>query len=128
MANLTNRVAGDTAFEVIDPATSEPSGLSVTLRHKTSPEVRAVDRKWSSFMLKGRRLSVEQLEARQTDTVIAHIAGWTWGNDPNGEPFALDGYTDEFTELNVRRVLKAYPWIRDQVDSQANVEADFYKG
>lgn len=128
MAEISTVVAANRDVEIVDPKTQEPIGLTLFVRPDTSPEVKAVERKWMNMGLRGRRLNAEQMEARGTEILVAHVAGWTWGNDPEGTPCTFGGEQPDFNEANLRRVFKALPWIKKQLDIEAGNDAGFFKG
>jgi len=125
--DLSTTVATDRDYDVLHPATSEPIGLKLTLRPDSAEEIKKAERRWLTQGLRGRRLTAEQLEARGTDILVATIAGWEWGKGPDGEPLTFEGAVPEFTEANVRKVLKALPWVKKQVDNEAGYDSAFFK-
>ncbi len=128
MADISSVIASEREVDIVHPVTQEPIGLKLTVRPDSAPEVRAVERKWLTMGLRGRRITAEQMESRGIEILVAHVSGWAWGNDTNGEACTFDGGTPEFNEPNLRKVLKALPWIKKQLDVEAGNDSGFFKG
>ena len=126
--DLSAIVAETRDFEVLHPKSGDPIGLTLKLRPYTAPEIKAVERRWQTQALRGRKFSADQIEARGTDILVAYVSGWAWGKDADGEPCTFKGEVPEFNEASLRRVLKELPWLKKQLDVEAGSESDFFKG
>lgn len=115
-------------FDLTHPATDEKIGISVTLLPDSDPKVKAVRRKRMDATLANRRqkFTSAQAEAFTVDLLVAAIAGWEWGKDANGEQNTFNGEVPEFTESNVRKVVKELDWFQDQVNRELGDDAAFY--
>jgi len=111
------------------PATDENIGIRVTLLPDSDPKVKAVRRKRMDANLASRRqkFTSVQLENFTTDLLVAAIAGWEWGNDPDGHPNTFKGEVPEFTPENVRAVVKELDWFRAQIDRELGDDAAFFQ-
>lgn len=72
-------------------------------------------------MLKQRRtqLDGEQLDEQSLETVAGCILGW--------DGFTADGAPFPFTKANAVTLLKAAPWMREQVEAAMNDHAAFFR-
>jgi hypothetical protein len=134
MAEITNYVAHNRVFELVDPENGDLTGIKVELRPGTAPEVKKLKKRWTDETLKagrkgGSNLNADSLEAKTTNLLLASIAGWEWTVDANGVPATYHGEAPEFTPAKVRQVLEdeACPWIRDQINEEINRDAAFFK-
>jgi hypothetical protein len=128
--DLSQITSGKNVVEIRHPATAEPIGLSITMRHSESPEVKAVARKQlnENLRLRGKMPSAEKVEANKLDLLTAATESWTWGKDANGEDANWGGEQLECTPANVRRILREAPWIKAQLDDGFGDEAAFFQG
>lgn len=129
--DLSNLKPEARTVEIKHPRTDEPIGIRVTLLPDSDPKVKAVRRKRMDANLASRRnkFTAAQLEAFTTDLLVAAIAGWEWygkGDDGNGLTFK--GAKPEFTDENVRAVVKELDWFRDQLNAELGDDAAFFRG
>lgn len=98
------------------PATGEPVGLTLTLVSRDSEEFR-VSIAMSSFV---------QIDGRPRDMAIqaacACITAWTWADDAN-----WNGEKHECTSENKLTVLRAAPWILNQINQAFADNARFFE-
>jgi hypothetical protein len=124
MTDLSTIVAAERAIEIKHPSTDEPVGLALTILPDTHPQVRAASRKLSNERLMGKgKLTAEKLEAGRIDMLVASVGGWEWRGDLN-----FEGTKPEFSEANLRKVIKRLPWIGDQIDREVADRAEFFRG
>ena len=109
--------------EIRHPATDEPIGLALHLRHRTSAPVQAVNTAFQREVakLRLRQAPPEMLQRFVTDQIVAAVARWEWTGDAN-----LRGEKPELTEGKLREVL-AVDWIRDQAAAGFVDEASFFR-
>jgi hypothetical protein len=123
MTDLSTIVAAERAIDIKHPATDELVGLRLTILPDTHPQVRAASRKLSNERLAGRgKLTAEKLEAGRIDMLVASVGGWQW------EGLTLDGETPEYSDANLRKVIKRFTWIGDQIDREVADRAEFFRG
>lgn len=111
-------------IEILHPATSEPTGLKVSLLPMSDDKIESVRRKQLNRRLNSRntKVTAEQLEAESMELLIASITGWEWSGTAS-----FQGEKPEFTPDNVRRVMKAAKWVRDQIDREAGYAEAFFE-
>lgn len=108
-----------------DPGT----GLFITLRSESSPQVQAASKKMQAIMLEEKQKGKKGDEARaiewfKDNRIPAHVAGWRWegSNTINGEQ-------PEYSEQRLKQILKAEDdfayFLRSFIESQIADVADF---
>lgn len=122
--DITSIAASERPVEINHPGTGEPIGLRVTLRPESDPAVEAVRRKWLNEKLQRRsgRMTAERLEELQLALISAAATGWEW----DGE-LTFNGDKPEFNPANLRKVLRALPWVKSQLDEALGDEAAFFQ-
>lgn len=113
-------------FELLHPATDEKVGIRWTLLPDSDPKIKKLQREFQNRQFEKRKmkLSAEQLEANTLETLIAATESWEW----YGEEISFQGEKPEFSEANVRKVLKTVDWIKDQVKDEFNEREAFFEG
>lgn len=113
-----------TEVELIHPA-SGPTGITITVASKDSPQVREVghairDKRLAIASRRGVSTApkVEDIESESLSILVAAVLGWK-GLEQDGNPF-------ECTPENVKTLLTDCPWIRRQVDEAMGDETRFF--
>lgn len=108
-----------------DPGT----GLFITLRSESSPEVQAASKKMQVLMLEERQKGKKGNEARaiewfKENRIPAHVAGWRWEGDNT-----INGEQPEYSEQTLKKILKAENdfayFLRVFIESQIADVEDF---
>ncbi len=68
------------------------------------------------------KVTAEKLEAQQVSVIESAVSGWEW----KGE-LTFQGNKPEFNPENLRKVLKALPWMKSQLDEELGDEAAFFQ-
>lgn len=130
--DLSSRVNYELLFglDILDPATDEPTGLSMKIRSAGSEAAKAVLRKHTNKNLERRAKNKlprsEQIEAEELEKAASYIAEWTWGVDPKtGEPNTYDGAVPELSMKTAIKILDEQGWIFVQVVEAANKTTNF---
>lgn len=123
--DISSISAASSSVLIRHPSTTEPIGLTITLRPATSPEVKQVQRRITNDALKSRgKVTAEKVEANRLDVLVAATEGWTW----EGSTTWKNGEKPEASAENVRMIYKSAPWIKDQVDEALSDDAAFFRG
>ena len=125
MSDLSSITASNREFEIVSPEDDQPIGLVFELRHGSSDEVKAFEKKWTDSQLRKRgiqKLTAAGLEFRNTGRIVSAVAGWNWKGDASWH-----GEKPEFSEATLREVMKEADWIRVQLDEELGNEAAFFK-
>ncbi len=109
--------------DIRHPATDEPIGLAVHMRHRTSPQVQAVTTAFQREVakLRTRQPPPEMVQRYITDQIVAAVAKFEWYGDAN-----LDGERPEATEASIRKLLTVEV-IRDQLAAGFTDESQFFR-
>jgi hypothetical protein len=108
--------------KITHPVTGEETGMIVTVASYESSAVRSVQRRIANSAMKKRKKGMPTAEDAEEGTyaiAAAAVLGWS-GVTEDGEPL-------EFTKSNVIKVLKAWPFIAEQIDEVADDRANFFK-
>lgn len=118
--------ADSRAVEITHPATGEKLGIRITLLPDTDPKVKKVQREFQNRQFANRKmkLTAEQLESNTFESLVAAVSGWEW----YGEDAVFEGEKPEFSDENVRRVLKKAVFIKEQLLDEFNNREAFYEG
>lgn len=120
--DISSIAAAERTVDIKHPATGEPLGLKVTLLPDSDGKVQAARRKWlNERMQRGKKITAEKVEEGQLLIIGAAVKDWTW----EGE-LTFHGAKPEFTEGNLRKVLKELPWVKTQLDEELGDEAAFF--
>jgi hypothetical protein len=122
--DISSISAASSSVTIRNPSTSEPIGLTITLRHSSSAEVKQVQRRITNDILKIRgKLTAEKVEANRLDVLVAATEGWTWEGETTWH-----GEKPDATADNIRKIYKQAPWIKEQVDEALSDDAAFFRG
>lgn len=127
--DLSKLQAKSRVFDVVHPQNYQPIGLKIHLRPAESDEVRKVSRQQQNARLASRkqRVTAEQVEAENTNLLIAAIEGWTFGVGADGDTLTIDGDTPAFTPEAARSLFKRWPFIQRQVLAELADDGAFYQ-
>ena len=106
------------------PGTGAATGLVLEVASRDSEPVRAALRKQLDRNLQRRsnkKMTAEDIEAQNLEVLSACVVGWRWEGTAS-----WGGKKLEFTPENVAAVLGT-PWVRKQVQEEADGEADFFQ-
>lgn len=121
--DISTIVAAPRTIDIKHPSTGEAIGLTVTLRPDSSDEVQAAKRKLINERLRHDvKATAERMENNGYLLLEAAVCGWDWQGDLN-----FEGSKPELTPVNLRKVLKKLPWIRDQIDTELGNDAAFFE-
>lgn len=121
--DISSITAAERVVDIKHPATAEPIGLKVTLLPDTDPKVKAARRKFLNERLqRGMKVTAEKLEAQQLSIIEAAVGGWEWLGD-----LTFHGEKPDFTEANLRKVLKELSWVKSQLDEELGDDAAFFQ-
>lgn len=121
--DISSIVATERSVHIKHPATGEPIGLVITLRPDTDPVVVEARRRFLNDRLAKRgKITAEKLEQQQNAVLIAAISGWTWEGD-----VTFEGAKPDFNPVNLAKVLKKLPWMREQIDEELGDNAAFFQ-
>lgn len=117
------------SIQIKHPATQELTGLTITLLPSSDERIKAAKRKHLNARLHSRRQKVtaEQIEQASIDIICVAVDGWVWGKDAGGEQAAFEGGQPEFSDINLRKVLKKLDWVREQIDEELGDDAAFFQ-
>ena len=117
MSDLLEIVSRNVDVPVLHPGTGEPTGLVITLYPPDADAREALKKKWTNeaIKLRNRTLTADQIEARSLERIVVATAGWTWGEDADGNQASFGGEQLEFSAVNVRMLYKKVPYIRTQI-------------
>jgi hypothetical protein len=114
-------------FEIVHPGTKEPLGAFVKVRGDMSKVVKAHFRKrFNEVQLQAKvakrrnqeiETSLDEYEDLAIADAIVRIIGWK-GIQEGGKDVA-------FTPENADRILRAHPWIREQIQEAATEVINF---
>ena len=102
-----------------DPVDASPTGVTVTVAGRYSPEARA-----ATFQLADQPLdipnpdSAEAFDAKMLSLLAACTVDWS--------DVVENGATLACTAAEARRLYLAYPWLREQVQAAFLASADFF--
>lgn len=100
------------SYEILHPATGEPTGASLRLLGSDSAAYREEIERQRDAMLRKRNLktsmSREEREDRELGLLSSCIVGW--------DNLQMGGADLEYSRENARMLLTSYPWMRKQVD------------
>jgi hypothetical protein len=125
--NLTNKADVGYKFEVIFPETLEKTGIFITVRGDYSPTVKdhsikvynQINQDEKNAKKRGREVdrSIDELENMSVDSTAVRVITWE-GVVENDKP-------TEFSEANLKRILKDHSWIREQINEHSQNLANF---
>jgi len=126
--NLGEKAEAGYEFELLLPEVQEKTGAFITVRGVQSPKVKAYSRKVFSQMQSKEQMAkkrgkdvepmtLDEAEDMAIDAAFVRMISWK-GVEEKGKPV-------EFTEENVKRVLREHSWIREQVLSESDQLSNF---
>lgn len=124
--NLAEKAEVGFEFEVVMPGTNEPLGAFIKVRGKESKVVVGyARRKYNEMQVrekearrKGKEyeMTLDEIEESTIENAVNRIISWRGveeGEDKNVKEVP-------FTKENAERILRDYPWIREQVLEQSS--------
>jgi hypothetical protein len=126
--NYTEIAEAGYEFELKLPGTGEGTGAFITVRGDQSKTVKAFGRKkYSEFKLREQQakrrgkdvedMTLEEAEELSIESAVVRII--TWKN------ISENGKDVPFTKENAERILKEYPFIKDQILEEAGSLLNF---
>lgn len=123
--NLSEKAEAGFEFEVTMPGSGEPLGAFITVRGKESKIVQAfarrkfneMQRREAEAKRRGKEVefNLDQAEDDVIERAVTHIIGWRGIEDGDGKTTAEVPFTKE----NAERIMREFPWIREQVLEQS---------
>lgn len=121
--DISTIVATERTIDIKHPVDGSQIGLKITLRPESDPTVVAARRRFLNDRLARRgKVTAEKIEQQQHQVIVAAVGGWTWVGD-----LTFEGSVPEFNEVNLLKVLKKLPWVRDQIDEELGDAAAFFQ-
>lgn len=124
--NLAEKAEAGYEFEVLMPGTNEPLGAFIKVRGKESKAVVAyARRKFNEMQMrekearrKGKEyeMTLDEIEDNTIENAVTRIISWRGIEEGEGKAVAEVPFTKE----NAERILREYPWIREQVLEQSS--------
>lgn len=122
MTDISSIVPNERTIEIKHPASGEPIGLKITLLPASAEPVLAAQRSMINERLRRDvKTTAERMEANRLALIESAVKGWEW----EGE-LTFEGSKPDFTPANLRKVLKALTWLRDQIDQELGNDAAFF--
>lgn len=119
-------------LELLSPKdNSTPLGIFITIMGTDSDEFRKIrsaqNRQRVAKLSKGNRtiVSADEIDAAAIELLVACTKSW---RDGTKITITLRGEELPCIPMNVEKLFKAMPWIREQVDVAINDRANFIKG
>ena len=111
------------SVDIKHPATGTPIGLVIECVSLESDEVKAVERKIKTRVLKSRgQITAEAMDANTIALISAAIVGWAWD-----DALTLGSLSNPaLTDAN-KAALLAVPWISKQIDQALGDDAAFFQ-
>lgn len=121
--DLSKIVAIEKEIDITHPVSGEPIGLRIKLLPGSTKQVEKVRREIANERIsKGdKKFTADDLENGAYRIVIASVSDWEWLGDTT-----FKGEKPECTAANVRKVLDALPWMKDQIDRAISDTASFF--
>lgn len=122
MTDISTIVAAARTVDIKHPATGNAIGLKITLLPDSDEKVKAAQRKCLNERMQRRgKVTAELLDAQAFAITVASASGWDWDGEAT-----FHGEKPEFSEANLRKVLKELPWIKDQLLEERGDDAAFF--
>jgi hypothetical protein len=115
-------------IEIKHPVTGLPTGFFVSVVGKDSTTYRTIVRSLADETLRKQAMgkasaeSLDKLEAKNIDALVAATVGWRTGDEPVA---VLNGEKLEFSAVNARKVYSAILPVREQVTDGLNDLGNF---
>lgn len=121
--DLSKIVAIEKEIDITHPVSGEPIGLRIKLLPGSNKQVEKVRREIANERIsKGdKKFTADDLENGAYRIVIASVSDWEWLGDTT-----FKGEKPECTAANIRKVLDALPWMKDQIDRAISDTASFF--
>ena len=124
--DISNFKPTERIVEIVHPATDKELGVKVSVISLNDSKMAAVRRKIQNKRIelekRGKTFKADDLEENELDLLYACIVGWVWEGDVD-----FHGEKPEFTEKNVKAVLKELPWFADQIKEAVGDEKAFFQ-
>lgn len=124
--NLSDKAEAGFEFEVTMPGSGEPLGAFITVRGKESKIVQAFARRKFNEMQRrdaeakrrGKEVefNLDQAEDDVIERAVTHIISWRGIEEGEGKNVVEVPFNKE----NAERIMREYPWIREQVLEQSS--------
>jgi hypothetical protein len=121
--DISSITAAERTVDIKHPATGEPLGLKITVLPESDAKVQTARRKWLDERLqRGKKVTAAKVEAGQLLLIESAVSGWSWESE-----LTFHGEKPEFTDANLRKVLKELSWVKTQLDEELGDEAAFFQ-
>ncbi len=122
--DISNLEYSDREIEIVNPGTREELGITLTIMSVNDPRLNTYKNLARNKNLKFQRMNktqtAEETEEDVLDLLAKTVLGWNWGdNEFKGEKL-------EFSTANIKKVFRALPWFKDQVDTAVMDESRFF--
>lgn len=117
--------------EIVHPVTGAATGVYFSVLGKDSDTYRSRIRALADQSLRNQALgkapveTIDTLERRNIDALVAATVGWRTGDDPK---VMLKGEALEFSPANARKVYEALLPVREQIAEALNNLGNFMNG
>lgn len=130
MVDISERKPSERTIDIIDPATFEALGITVSIMALDDPRMKRIKRtltdRRNSAAMKGKLTKAEEMEEEGNNLLFAAMTGWKWGKDSNGEQNTFHGEVPDFNPKNVKEVFEELPWFKRQVDEAVGDDRSFF--
>lgn len=130
MAEISDRKPSERTIDIMDPATFEPFGITVSIMALDDPRMKRIKRQLTdrrnAAATKGKMIKSEEMEEEGSNLLLAAMTAWKWGKDSNGEQNTFHGEVPDFTPRNVKEVFEELPWFKRQVDEAVGDDRSFF--
>ncbi|NHK29194.1 hypothetical protein FF098_014835 [Parvularcula flava] len=118
-------------YEVKNPATGKPIGLSLLICDPTDPDYEAVESAHNKVFTSAARDGVEvkedEIEDMTRSKFAARIKEFKWGKGADGKPASWNGKTPDYSHATAKDMLTR-DWLYRQVMQACSKEALFFQG
>lgn len=128
-------------IEIKHPATGHNLGIRVTICSMDDERLTKIKREITDRRLqleqKGKSFKAEEVEANAHKLMFTAALGWEWynptgnegdeGYDPDATPH-VGGETLDFNQKNFLRMVREYPWFKDQINEELGETKAFFDG
>lgn len=140
MVDITTIKAMDRTIEILSPESSAHKiGIRVTILSIEDERMIKIKRSITNRRLaleqRGKHFKAEDIEENNDQLLFEAMTDWEWYNptgqkgdsdfDPDAMPTFENG-SPEFNKMNVMRVLKSIPWLRDQINEAVGDAKAFF--
>ena len=111
------------AVDLRDPESGELIGVTVNMRHKSSPQVQAVYNAFQRRIMQQRaRATPEDLVKIAKDQIVAAVASWEWKGDANWNGVKPTAFSEP-----IMREMLELDWAFGQLSTALADEAAFFR-